>query len=80
MKTAKLFVHGSEYCDLNYPVESDIRAAIDNELSNMDLKEYGQSDEIDFSVDDLDGNLIYEGVAYVEWNPSLYISLKEPEQ
>ena len=40
MKTAKLFVHGSEYCDLNYPVESDIRAAIDNELSNMETLDH----------------------------------------
>ena len=80
MKKAKLFVHGQEYCDLNYRFENGIRKAIDNELSNLDLKEYGQGDEIGFCVEDLDGNLIYEGIAYVEWNPSLYINLKEPEQ
>ena len=80
MKTAKLFIDGQEYCDLNYQFENGIKNAIDDELSKMDLTEYGQGAEIELIVEDLDGNLIHEGVATVEWNPSLYISLKEPEQ
>ena len=79
MKTAKLFIDGQEYCDLNYQFENGIKNAIDDELSKMDLTEYGQGAEIELIVEDLDGNLIHEGVATVEWNPSLYISLKEPE-
>ena len=80
MKTAKLFIDGQEYCDLNYQFENGIKNAIDEELRSMDLTEYGQGDEIEFSDEDLDGNLIHEGIATVEWDPSLYISLKEPEQ
>ena len=79
MKTAKLFIDGQEYCDLNYQFENGIKNAIDDELSKMDLTEYGQGAEIELIVEDLDGNLIHEGIATVEWNPSLYISLKEPE-
>ncbi len=80
MKTAKLFIDGQEYCDLNYQFENGIKNAIDDELSKMDLTEYGQGAEIELIVEDLDGNLIHEGIATVEWNPSLYISLKGPEQ
>ena len=76
MKTAKLFIDGQEYCDLNYQFENGIKNAIDDELSKMDLTEYGQGAEIELIVEDLDGNLIHEGIATVEWNPSLYISLK----
>lgn len=80
MKTAKLFIDGQEYCDLNYQFENGIKNAIDDELSKMDLTEYGQGAEIELIVEDLDGNLIHEGIATVEWNPSLYISLNGPEQ
>lgn len=80
MKTAKLFIDGQEYCDLNYQFENGIKNAIDDELSKMDLTEYGQGAEIELIVEDLDGNLIHEGIATVKWNPSLYISLKGPEQ
>ena len=80
MKTAKLFIDGQEYCDLNYQFENGIKNAIDDELSKMDLTEYGQGAEIELIVEDLDGNLIHEGIATVEWNPSLYISLKGSEQ
>lgn len=80
MKTAKLFIDGQEYCDLNYQFENGIKNAIDDELSKMDLTEYGQGAEIELIVEDLDGNLIHEGIATVEWSPSLYISLKGPEQ
>ena len=57
MKTAKLFIDGQEYCDLYYHFDN-IKNAIDNELNNMDLTEFGQGAEIDFHVEDLDGNLI----------------------
>ena len=79
MKTAKLFIDGQEYCDLYYHFDN-IKNAIDNELNNMDLTEFGQGAEIDFHVEDLDGNLIHEGVGYVEWNPSISLSFKERKQ
>ena len=62
MKTAKLFIDGSEYCDIEYLHDRYLGHCVDLNLQDkIDLSEYNDGDFFDVSVINEDGKELING-------------------
>ena len=66
MKTAKLFIDGSEYCDIEYLHDRYFGHCVDLNLQNkFDLSEYNDGDFFDVSVINEEGKELIKGIGVV---------------
>ena len=66
MKTAKLFIDGSEYCDIEYLNDRYFGHCVDLNLQNkVDLSEYNDGDFFDVSVINEEGKELIKGIGVV---------------
>ena len=66
MKTAKLFIDGSEYCDIEYLNDRYFGHCVDLSLQNkVDLSEYNDGDFFDVSVINEEGKELIKGIGVV---------------
>ena len=66
MKTAKLFIDGSEYCDIEYLHDRYLCDCVDLNLQDkIDLSEYNDGDFFDVSVINEEGKELIKGTGVV---------------
>ena len=76
MKTAKLFVEGSEYCDFWYDSNS-MNANIKYRLDNISFYGYDHLDEFEWHVENENGEIIISGIAIVNLRPSVILEVND---
>ena len=78
MKTAKLFIDGSEYCDIEYLHDRYLGHCVDLNLQNkVDLSEYNDGDSFEWHTENESGDVLNSGVATVNFNPSVTIKVND---
>ena len=66
MKTAKLVIDGSEYCDIEYLHDRYFGHCVDLNMQNkFDLSEYNDGDFFDVSVINEEGKELIKGIGVV---------------
>ena len=79
MKTAKLFVEGSEYCDIEYLNYRYLGHCVDLNLqSKVDLSEYNDGDSFEWHLENESGDIVISGMATVNYTPS--VTIKEYDE
>ena len=78
MKTAKLFIDGSEYCDIEYLDDRYFGHCVDLNLKNkVDLSEYNDGDSFEWHTENESGDVLNSGVATVNLKPSVTIKVND---
>ena len=78
MKAAKLFIDGSEYCDIEYLHDRYFGHCVDLNLQNkVDLSEYNDGDSFEWHAENENGEIIISGIATVNYTPSVTIKVDD---
>ena len=78
MKTAKLFIDGSEYCDIEYLHDRYFGHCVDLNLQNkVDLSEYNDGDSFEWHAENENGEIIISGIATVNLKPSVILEVND---
>ena len=78
MKTAKLFIDGSEYCDIEYLNYRYFGHCVDLNLQNkVDLSEYNDGDSFEWHAENENGEIIISGIATVNLKPSVILEVND---
>ena len=78
MKTAKLFIDESEYCDIEYLNDRYFGRCVDLNLKNkVDLSEYNDGDSFEWHAENENGEIIISGIATVNLKPSVILEVND---
>ena len=78
MKTAKLFIDGSEYCDIEYSNDRYFGHCVYLILQNeFDLSEYNDGGSFEWHTENESGDVLNSGVATVNFNQILTIKVDD---
>ena len=78
MKTAKLFIDGSEYCDIEYLHDRYLGHCVDLNLQDkIDLSEYNDGDSFEWHAENDHGEVIIRGMATVNFTPSVTVKVDD---
>ena len=78
MKTAKLFIDGSEYCDIEYLNDRYFGHCVDLNMQNkFDLSEYNDGDSFEWHAENENGEIIISGIATVNLKPSVILEVND---
>ena len=78
MKTAKLFIDGSEYCDIEYLNDRYFGHCVDLNLQNkVDLSEYNDGDSFEWHAENENGEIIMSGIATVNLKLSVILEVND---
>ena len=78
MKTAKLFIDGSEYCDIEYMHDRYLCDCVDLNLQDkIDLSEYNDGDFFEVSVINEEGKELIKGTGVVNIVKSVTLKVND---
>ena len=78
MKTAKLFIDGSEYCDIEYLHDRYLCDCVDLNLQDkIDLSEYNDGDFFEVSVINEEGKELIKGTGVVNIVKSVTLKVND---
>ena len=78
MKSAKLFIDGSECCDIEYLNDRYLGHCVDLNLqSKVDLSEYNDGDSFEWHLENESGDIVISGMATVNYTQSVTIKVDD---
>ena len=82
MKTAKLVIDGSEYCDIEYMHDRYLGRYLGNCVDlnlqdKIDLSEYNDGDSFEWHAENDNGEVIIRGMATVNFTPSVTVKVND---